>query len=86
METLETDLKTKEAIAAELKRSFDVVIAAIKTTPDAKLKDKVEFPFPGQFTQMTACLIALAHANEHLGQLIAYARSNSITPPWNEKK
>lgn len=86
METLETDLKTKEAIASELKRSFEVVIAAIKNTPDASLKTKVELPFPGDYTQMTACLIVAAHANEHLGQLIAYARSNNITPPWNEKK
>jgi uncharacterized damage-inducible protein DinB len=86
METLEADLKTKEAIAAELKRSFEVVIAAIKNVPDASLKTKVEFPFPGEYTQMTACLITVAHANEHLGQLIAYARSNGIVPPWNEKK
>ncbi len=86
METLETDLKTKDAIASELKRSFEVVIAAIKNTPDASLKTKVEFPFPGDFTQMTACLIVVAHANEHLGQLIAYARSNNIVPPWSEKK
>ena len=86
METLETDLKTKDAIASELKRSFEVAIAAIKNTPDATLKTKVELPFPGEYTQMTTCLILLAHANEHLGQLIAYARSNNITPPWNEKK
>ena len=86
METLEADLKTKEAIASELKRSFEVITAAIKNTPDASLATKVEFPFPGQFTQMTACLIALSHANEHLGQLIAYARSNNIVPPWNDKK
>ncbi len=86
METLEADLNTKEAIASELKRSFEVVIAAIKNTPDASLATKVEFPFPGEYTQMTACLIVVAHANEHLGQLIAYARSNSIVPPWNDKK
>lgn len=86
VETLEADLKTKEAIASELKRSFELVIAAIRNTPDASLKTKVEFPFPGEYTQMTACLIEMAHANEHLGQLIAYARSNGIVPPWNEKK
>ena len=86
METLEADLKTKEAIAAELKRSFEVVIGAIKNTPDASLKNKVELPFPGEFTQMTVSLILVAHANEHLGQLIAYARSNAIVPPWNDKK
>jgi uncharacterized damage-inducible protein DinB len=85
METLEKDLKTKDAIAAELKRSYDLVIGAIKNTPDASLPTKVEFPFPGEYTNMSAILIVLAHSNEHLGQLIAYARSNKITPPWSEK-
>ena len=27
-----------------------------------------------------------AHMSEHLGQAIAYARMNGITPPWSEKK
>jgi uncharacterized damage-inducible protein DinB len=84
METLEIDLKTKEAIAAELKRSYDLIITAIKNTPDASLPNKVDFPFPGNYTNMSAILISLAHSNEHLGQLIAYARMNKITPPWSE--
>ena len=25
----------------------------------------------------------LVHANEHMGQLIVYARSNGIVPPWS---
>jgi hypothetical protein len=24
------------------------------------------------------------HLHEHLGQLIAYARSNGVTPPWSQ--
>ena len=31
-------------------------------------------------------LILLSHSHEHLGQLIAYARSNDVTPPWSEPK
>ena len=84
MQTIEKDLKTKDAIAGELKRSYDLMIGAIKNTKDASLPNKVEFPFPGEFTSMTAILIALGHSNEHLGQLIAYARVNKITPPWSE--
>jgi uncharacterized damage-inducible protein DinB len=26
----------------------------------------------------------LAHTNEHLGQMIAYARMAGITPPWTK--
>lgn len=84
METLEKDLKTKDAIAAELKRSYEVATNAIKNTTDATLATKVEFPFPGEYTKMSAILILLGHSNEHLGQLIAYARSNGIKPPWSE--
>jgi uncharacterized damage-inducible protein DinB len=86
METLEKDLKAKEAIAAELKRSYDVMINAVKNTSDAALATKVEFPFPGEFTSMSAILILIAHSNEHLGQLVAYSRMNNITPPWNQPK
>ena len=25
----------------------------------------------------------LVHANEHMGQLVAYARMNGIVPPWS---
>ncbi len=84
METLEKDLKSKDAIAAELKRSYEVATNAIKNTQDASLSTKVEFPFPGEYTNMSAILILLGHSNEHLGQLIAYARTNGIKPPWSE--
>jgi hypothetical protein len=26
----------------------------------------------------------IVHANEHMGQLVAYARMNSIVPPWSQ--
>lgn len=84
METLEKDLKTKDAIAAELKRSYEVAIAAIRNATDASLTGKVEMPFPGDYSGMSTILILLGHSNEHLGQLIAYARSNGIKPPWSE--
>ncbi|HYG03850.1 MAG TPA: DinB family protein [Chryseosolibacter sp.] len=86
METIETDLKAKEEIVKEFKRSYEVMIEAIKNTKDESLATKVEFPFPGEYTNMSAILISLTHSNEHLGQLIAYARVNGITPPWSEAK
>jgi len=86
METIEKDLKTKDAIAAALKQSYDLIINAVKTTKDGDLAKKVEFPFPGEYTDMSAVLIAAGHSNEHLGQLVAYSRMNGITPPWSESK
>jgi uncharacterized damage-inducible protein DinB len=84
METLEKYLKTKEAITTEFKRSYELILDAIKNTPDASLPNKVVFPFPGDFTNMSAILIVLGHSNEHLGQLIAYARMNKVAPPWSQ--
>jgi uncharacterized damage-inducible protein DinB len=86
METIEKDMKTKEVIEKELKRSYESITAAIKNTKDASLSNKVEFPFPGEYTNMTAILIALGHSNEHLGQLIAYSRMNGVVPPWSQPK
>jgi uncharacterized damage-inducible protein DinB len=86
MESIEMDLKTKDVIEKELKRSYDIMIEAIRNTKDNTLANTVEFPFPGEYTSMSAILISLAHSNEHLGQLIAYARMNGITPPWSETK
>lgn len=86
METIEKDLKTKDVIEKELNRSYEILISAIKNTKDASLSNKVEFPFPGEFTNMTTILISLGHSNEHLGQLIAYARMNNVKPPWSETK
>lgn len=83
LETIEKELKTKEQITAALKQSFDIVIEAVKSAKDETLDDKVEYPFPGEFTNMSSILIAMSHTNEHLGQLIAYARMNGITPPWS---
>lgn len=86
METLEKDLKTKEQIAPALKQSYETIIAAVSALKDGDMAKKVEFPFPGTYTDMSAVLIAVGHSTEHLGQLIAYSRMNGITPPWNEKK
>ena len=83
METLEADLKTKADLTAHVRKSTEFVVNAIKAVPDDALGNKVEFPFPGEYTTMSAILIAQGHCNEHLGQLIAYARANHITPPWS---
>jgi uncharacterized damage-inducible protein DinB len=85
METLEQDLKTKSDLAAALKKSSDFIVATIKEVDDNVLGNKVEFPFPGEYTVMTAILIAQSHCNEHLGQLIAYGRMNGVTPPWSQQ-
>ncbi len=84
METLKDDLSTKADYEAALEQSFALVSETLKNADEASLSEKVEFPFPGEYTGMSAALIVLSHANEHLGQLIGYTRMNGITPPWSE--
>jgi uncharacterized damage-inducible protein DinB len=86
METLEQDLTTKETIGPALKQSTELIVKAINNVNDDALANKIEFPFPGDYTTMSAILIAQSHCNEHLGQLIAYCRMNGITPPWSQKQ
>ncbi|HYT21184.1 MAG TPA: hypothetical protein VEW05_13255 [Candidatus Polarisedimenticolia bacterium] len=28
----------------------------------------------------------IVHANEHMGQLVAYARMSGVAPPWSKKE
>ena len=37
-----------------------------------------------EVTQRELMVIILNHMHEHLGQSIAYARMNGVTPPWSE--
>ncbi len=85
MQTLQEDLNSKDKIKPALKQSTDLIISTIKNVDDGALANKVEFPFPGDYTTTTAILIAMSHCDEHLGQLIAYSRMNGITPPWSKK-
>lgn len=40
----------------------------------------------GQQTTYEGMLFILSgHTHEHLGQLIAYARSNGVVPPWSKE-
>jgi uncharacterized damage-inducible protein DinB len=73
---------TRAEAIAQLKRSFDFARNAIRTMSDADL-DKPTTMFGQQTTYRNVLFTTVTHAHEHLGQLIAYARSNGVTPPWS---
>lgn len=81
---LANTLKTRDQLKSALNDSFNFLSEAMRNTKDETLPNRVEFPFPGEYTTMSAILMALTHAREHMGQLIAYSRVNGITPPWSE--
>ena len=39
--------------------------------------------FGQPFTGQSGWILAVTHIHEHLGQMIAYARTNGIKPPWS---
>jgi uncharacterized damage-inducible protein DinB len=76
-------VKTKAEVVAVLKNSIAFARDAVANFPESDLGTEVNiFGQPG--TKMRLMMIIGDHANEHLGQLIAYARSNNVVPPWSK--
>jgi uncharacterized damage-inducible protein DinB len=67
-----------------LKRSLEAVKTAHAHETPADLQRRVKVvqkrtaPVDGIYLRI------LVHANEHMGQLVAYARVNGIVPPWSQ--
>lgn len=78
---MEKHVTEKAKVIEELKKSFAHLRAGVGTIADADLDKPVKF-FGRDFTVRGVLLIAANHEHEHLGQSIAYARMNGITPPW----
>lgn len=73
---------TEKAKAVEvLKQSFEHVRRAVLNTPDADLDKPVKF-FGQPSTVRNVLYIVGTHQHEHFGLTIAYARINSVVPPW----
>jgi uncharacterized damage-inducible protein DinB len=79
--TYEHSLTKKSEIIKSLKDSFAHMEGALKGMSDAEMDKPAEL-FGMKTTKRGAFLLLLSHAHEHLGQSIAYARSNNVTPPW----
>lgn len=87
-----TDMKTVEAyekrklsksqIIADLEASFGHLHAAMGLTTDTNLNENISF-FGQNWSRQRAMVLTVTHLHEHLGQMIAYGRSNSVAPPWS---
>jgi uncharacterized damage-inducible protein DinB len=73
----------KENIIDVLKKSNEYIRNVITKIKTATLSTKVDMGF-AKMNTLEALLTVLEHNAEHKGQLIAYARSNNITPPWSK--
>jgi uncharacterized damage-inducible protein DinB len=83
-QTLEKEMSGDKAKTIEtLTKSFDNLREAILAVPDSDLDRKIKL-FGQDATVRDAMMVLASHAHEHLGQSIAYARSNGIVPPWSK--
>ena len=77
---LDKKITDKSEVIAWLKDAQEAVRQAY---PKADLRKPIKF-FNRDATVEGVYLRILVHDHEHMGQLIAYARMNGVTPPWSE--
>ncbi len=78
---LEKETTTKDAVIAELEKSWKHCSEQMKGADASKLTGKYK---PWGATIDQAAFTMSGDMHEHLGQLIAYARSVGVKPPWTK--
>ena len=84
-EGLEKSVVSKAEVTNWLKRSLDAVKSAHLAVTQKDLERKVHI-YDRDATVDGMYLRILVHANEHMGQLIAYARMSGVAPPWSKNQ
>jgi uncharacterized damage-inducible protein DinB len=72
-----------DKILEALKASYVNLQKAIAGLSDNDLQAPVKL-FGRDMTKQAALLLILEDQHEHLGQSIAYARTNGVVPPWSK--
>lgn len=82
-EDMEKTVTAKADIISWLKRSLEAVRTAHESVTPADLQRKVKIA-DREATVDGMYLRIIIHANEHMGQLVAYARMTGVVPPWSK--
>jgi uncharacterized damage-inducible protein DinB len=82
-ESLETSVTSKAEVINWLKRSPDAVKQAHLAATPKDLQRKVHI-YDRDTNADGMYLRIIVHANEHMGQLVAYARMSGVVPPWSK--
>ncbi len=72
-----------EKMQSSLKTSYANLQKAITALSDNDLQTHVKL-FGEDMTKQDAVMLILEDQHEHLGQSIAYARTNGVVPPWSK--
>jgi uncharacterized damage-inducible protein DinB len=81
---MEKTVTSKAEVIGWLKRSLEAVKEAHLAVKPDDLKRKVHIA-DRDATVDGMYLRIIVHANEHMGQLIAYARMTGVAPPWSKE-
>jgi uncharacterized damage-inducible protein DinB len=84
-EGLEKSVTSKADVISWLKRSLEAVKSAHLAVTPKDFERKVHIA-DRDATVDGMYLRILVHANEHMGQLIAYARMTGVAPPWSKNQ
>jgi len=82
-EAFEKRPMNKATVIAELQKSFAFLRTSMTATTDETLNTPIEM-FGQKSSTRGVWITTATHLHEHLGQLIAYARSNKVVPPWSK--
>jgi len=80
----DTQTTDKTVILEKVNESFEILKERISNLTEEDLNREVEV-FGMKMSTRNFLISMIAHAHEHLGQSIAYARINGVTPPWSKK-
>lgn len=81
----DTQTTDKAAVIEKMNQSFDILKKRIGELTQEDLDREVEV-FGMTMSIRNFIISMIAHSHEHLGQGIAYARMNDVTPPWSAKQ
>ena len=80
--TFEEAFTTKDEVLEVLRASMDHVRAVVDGMSDDDMAAMVNL-YGRDVAKWGVLFRLVSHMNEHLGQQIAYARSNRVVPPWS---
>lgn len=83
LQGLEKSTTDKVEVVRHLRASLEMFRAAVIAYPDNEPERMLRWFGPPQITVRHFLYFNADHNGEHLGQLIAYARINGVTPPWS---
>jgi uncharacterized damage-inducible protein DinB len=84
-EGMEKSVTSKAEVINWLKRSLEAVKQAHLAVSPKDLERKVRI-MDRDATVDGMYLRIIVHANEHMGQLVAYARMTGVVPPWSKTR